>query len=158
MKRLIIAILLVAAMAGGWWWKHPPAHPVVDASLYETEMTENLVRIILTQMQPPLPPVCFLAFGNGGTPPSRGFIARFVGSQPAVRSYNSAVAPPTGQFFETTTGRSGLVVHIIQFKESVPKTFDVLVSFSDLPPGHNRFTYRITNFAGNWILRSRKPA
>jgi len=158
MRRILIAIFLVAAVAGGWWWWRPPRHPVVDASLYETDMTENLVRIILTQMKPPVPAVCFLAFGDGGTPPSHEFIARFAGSQPAVRSCGSAASPATGQFFETSTGRPGLVVHIIQFKESEPGTFEVLVSFSNLPPGHDRFTYRLYNAAGDWILRSRKPA
>jgi hypothetical protein len=159
MWRIIIATILVLALAGGFWWRHHPAHPApVNASLYETDMTENLVRAILTEFTPPVPSVCFLAFGDGSTPPSRAFIARFAGSQPAVRSCASSVSPPTGQFFETSTGRPGLVVHIVSFKELVPGAFDVLVAFSNLSPGHDHFIYRVSNIAGEWKVKSRKLA
>ena len=121
-------------------------------------MTEGLVREILTELQPNAPSVCFLAFGEGGTPPSSEFLARFAGSQPAVRSYGSAASPPIAKFFEVSTGKSGLVVHIIHFQEFVPGTFDVLVAFSNLPAGHDRFTYRLSNIAGDWKVKSRSPA
>jgi hypothetical protein len=64
----------------------------------------------------------------------------------------------TGKYFETATGRPGLVIRIIRFKEIIPGTFDVLVGFSNLPPGHDRFTCRISNLAGEWVIKSRKPA
>jgi hypothetical protein len=160
MRRATIAIVLGLVLAGGFWvWHHHPAHPsAVNASRYETDMTEGLVRGILTELKPPVPPVCFLAFGDGSTPPSLAFIARFADSQPAVRSCGSAAAPPTGEYFETSTGRPGLVVRIISFKEFISGTFDVLVGFSNLPPGHNQFTYRVSNVAGEWKIESRKPA
>jgi len=159
MWRAIIIVILSAAVAGGVWWWHHPTHPApVNASIYETDMTEGLLREILAGLERPVPSVCFLAFGDGGTSPSREFIARFAGSQPAVRSYESAAAPPTGQFFETATGRPGLVVHIIRFREVVPGTFDVVVSFSNLPAGHDEFTYRIGHVTGEWKIKSRKPA
>jgi len=138
---------------GCWWWR-PPAHPVVTASLYETDMVAGLVREILTELKPPVPPVCFLAFGEGGTPPSRDFIARFAGSEPAVRSCNSAAMPPTGQFIETSTGRPGLVVHVIRFKQISPETYDVWVAFSNLPAGHDRFRYRISGAGESWTVKS----
>jgi hypothetical protein len=159
MGRTIIATVLVLALAGGFWWRHHPAHPApVNASLYETDMTESLLREILSEFKPPIPSICFLAFGDGGTPPSRAFIARFAGSEPSVRSCGSAAAPPTGQFFETSTGRPGLVVHIVSFKELISGTFDVRVSFSNLPAGHDQFIYRVTNLAGEWKIKGRNPA
>jgi hypothetical protein len=158
--RLVIIIGLGLALFGGIWWRHAhSAHPApVNASIYETDMIEGLVREILTEFKPPLPTICFLAFGDGTTSPSAEFIARFAGSQPALRRCGSAVSPPNGGFFETSTGRPGLVVHIIRFKEFIPGTFDVAVSFSNLPPGHDRFTYRVTQIGGEWQVNSRKPA
>jgi hypothetical protein len=159
MRRSAITIFLVLALAGGFVWLHHPAHPApVNASLYEMDMTEGLVRGILTELKPPVPSICFLAFGDGFTSPSPAFIARFAGSQPAVRSCGSAVSPPGGMFFEMSTGKPGLVVHILSFKELIPGTFDALVAFSNLPAGHNRFTYRVSNRNSEWKIESRKPA
>jgi hypothetical protein len=159
MRAVLIAVGLALAVAGGYWWLRPPKHPPpVNASLYETDMIEGLVRGILPQLPPPVPPVCFLAFGDGRTSPSRQFLARFAGSQPAVRSCGSAASPPIDKYFDVYTGRQGLIVHIVSFKQFTHGTFDVLVSFSNLPPGHDRFTYRISTIAGEWTVRSRKPA
>jgi hypothetical protein len=47
---------------------------------------------------------------------------------------------------------------IISFKELIPGTFDALVAFSNLPSGHDRFTYRVSNRGGEWKIESRKPA
>jgi hypothetical protein len=150
---------LVVAFGGGFWWWHHPAHPVrVTASLYETDAIEGLVREILPELAAAKPSVCFLAFGDGTTPPSPSFIARFAGSRPAVRSCGSAASPPTGQHFETSTGRPGVIIHVVSFKEFVSGTFDVVVTFSHLPPGRDRFTCRISKLAGEWKIKSRKPA
>ena len=158
MWRAIVATVLVLTLAGGFWWRHHVALPApVDASIYETDMTENLVRGIIGGFKPPLPSVCFLAFGEGSEPPSRAFIARFAGSLPEVRSCGSAVGSPTGRYYETSTGKPGLVVHIISFKESTPGTFHVLVSFSNLPSGRDRFAYRISNIAGEWKIQGHQP-
>ncbi len=158
-RVIIIALALGLVLAGGLWWRHHPAHSApVNASIYETDMTENLVRGILTELNPPVPPVCFLAFGDGSTSPSQNFIARFDGSRPAVRRCGSAAFPPVGKYFEVATGKAGLVVHIVSFREFIPGTFDVLVSFSNLPAGHDRFTYRVKNLVGEWKIESRKPA
>jgi hypothetical protein len=159
MRRAFLLAGLALALAGGFWWLRPPAHPPpVNASLYETDMAESLVRNILAEMQPPLPPVCFLAFGDGGTPPSRQFIARFKGTHPALLSYQAASAPPTGQYIETSTGRPGLVIHIISFKQIVPGIFDVLVRFSNLPPGHDHVVYCVAQLNDAWVVQSSRPA
>jgi hypothetical protein len=159
MRTLLLVLSLALLGAAGIWWWQRPAHPApVKASLYETDMAEALVRSILAELKTDAPPVCFLAFGEGGTPPGREFLARFAGSHPAVRSCGSSAAPPIGKFFEISTGKPGLVVHIIRFKEFVPGTFDVLVSFSNLPAGQDRFTYRVAQIAGEWTVKSRKPA
>ena len=45
MRRALIAVGLGLALAGSFWWLRPLAHPPpVNASLYETDMTEGLVR------------------------------------------------------------------------------------------------------------------
>ena len=160
MGRATIATVLGLALVviGGLWWLRGPAQPLpVNASQYETDMTEGLVRGILGELAPPVPPVCFLAFGEGRTPPSSAFIARFAGSRPAVRSCGSAVSPPIGKYFETASGRPGLIVHIVKFKQSTPSHYDVVVAFSNLPHGHDHFIYRIYNLNGEWITQSRKP-
>jgi hypothetical protein len=160
MRRAIILVGLGLALAGGFCWlQHRPAHPApVNAPLYETDMIESLVRNILAEMKPPLPPVCFLAFGDGGTPPSRAFIARFRGTSPVMLSYQTAAAPPTGQFFETSTGRPGLVVHVIRFEQTAPGTFDVLVRFSNRPPGHDHLLYRVAQVDDAWVVQSSHSA
>lgn len=121
-------------------------------------MVAGLVRELLTELAAPVPPVCFLAFGDGETPPSQMFITRFAGSHPAVRSCNSAVMPPVNQRFEISTGKPGLMIHVVQFKQIISGTFDVLVSFSHLPEGRNRFNYRVYNAGGEWKIKSRTAA
>ena len=158
MRRVIIAVGLGLALAGSFWWLRPPAPPPrVNASLYETDMTEGLVRGILSELKPPVPPVCFLAFGEGFTPPSQTFLARFAGNRPPVRSCGSAVSPPIGQDIEVSTGRPGLMVHVIRFKKIIPGTFDVWVALSNLPPGHDHFIYRVSQAIGEWKIESRRP-
>ena len=159
MRRVVIFLGLGLLLAGGAWWWLRPTHPApVNASIYETDMVEGLIRELLTELKPPVPAVSFLAFGDGTTPPSRAFISRFVGSQPAVRACDSAASPPVGQQFEISTGRPGLIIHVIQFKEITPSAFDVLVRFSNLPEGQDRFTYRVTKLGGEWKIDSRKAA
>jgi hypothetical protein len=159
MWRRIALLGLGLALAAGFWWRQHPAHPApVKASLYETEMAEMLVKNILTGLKPPVPPVCFLAFGEGTTPPSPAFIARFAGSQPAVISCGSAASPPIGRYFETSTGRQGLVIHIVNFKQPAPGTFEVEVRFSNLPSGHDRLIYRVVRDDGGWVVKSSHPA
>ena len=157
MRPAIIVIGLALVLAGGWWWLRPPSHPApVIASIYETDMVEGLIRKVLAELPPPVPQVCFLAFGDGRTSPSRAFLARFTGSQPAVCSCAAAASPPIGKYFDASTGREGLIVHIASFKEVIPGSCDVLVRFSNMPPGHDRFTYRVINIGGDWTVKSRK--
>lgn len=159
MRRAAPFITLLLLVAGGiWWWQRPTHPPIVKRSLYETDMVENLVRGMLTELKPPVEPVCFLAFGDGTTSPSRAFTARFAGTHPEVLGCGAAAMPPGGRQFETSSGRPGLTIHIIKFKEITPGMFDVLVGFSNLPDGHNRFTYRIAKLGGEWEIRSRKTA
>jgi hypothetical protein len=157
MRRALVLAGLGLLLAGGLWGWHRPSHPApVKASLYETDMVEGLIRGLLTELNPPVPPVCFLAFGDGTTPPSAAFVSRFADSHPGVRSCNSAALPPVGRQFEVSTGQPGLVIHIIRFKEVLPGSFDVLVRFSNLPNGQDRFTYRISSVGGEWKIESRK--
>jgi hypothetical protein len=155
-RALPIAILAVMLAAGVWWRLHPAHPPAVQASLYETDMVEGLVRGILTEMKPNGPPVCFLAFGDGETAPSRAFLGRFDESEPKVRGCGAAASPPVGRHFEFSTGQPGLEIHIIRFKEIVPWSFEVLVRFSNLPAGRDRFSYRVTRQANEWKIQSRK--
>ena len=121
-------------------------------------MVEALVRGILRELTPPFPPVCFLAFGDGTTPPSRAFIARFADSQPEVHACDSAVSPPIGKYFEVTTGQPGLIVHIVKLIEPSPSHCGVVVAFSNLAPRHDHFIYRMScEPGGDWIIQSRKP-
>lgn len=159
MRRLFIVLMVGLALAGGAWWLHRPAYPApVNASRYENGMVEGLVRGILPELATNRMPVVFLAFGDGTTPPSQAFIARFAGSRPEVRSCGSSVNPPTGQYFEVSTGKPGMLVHVIRFKQIIPGAFDVIVRFSNLPAGHDQFAYRISDLTGQWTIESRKPA
>ena len=161
MPRVLLVLGLLLLLAGGLWsWrKHHPVHPPpVNAPIYETDMTEALLRQVLTEITPPVPTVCFLAFGDGRTSPSREFIARFTGTRPAVCSCGAAASPPIGRYFDAYTGREGLIVHIVSFKEFIPGTFDYVVRFSNLPDGHDRFTYRIAHLGGEWHIKPRSPA
>jgi hypothetical protein len=156
MRRFVIVIVCGLLAAGAvFYWLHRPTHPAtVNARLYENDMVEGLVRRLLTRLNPPLPAVCFLAFGDGTMPPGPGFIARFAGCSPVVRSCGSASMPPINQFFDTRTGRPGLIIHIVHFKEIKPGIFEVQVSFSNLPPGHDEFIYHVTELSGDWIITS----
>lgn len=159
MRRAAISIVLLLLIGGGiWWWQRPTHPPVVNRSLYETDMVEGLVRNLLTELPPPVEPVCFLAFGDGTTSPSHVFMQRFAGTHPQLLACGAAAMPPGLGQFETSSGRPGLTIHIVKFKEILPDTFDVWVSFSNLPDGKNRFTYRIAKIAGDWEIRSRKAA
>jgi hypothetical protein len=159
MRRVLLFAGLGLLLAGGYWLWHRPAHPApVNAPLYETDMVEGLVRDLLAELKPPVPPVCFLAFGDGTTPPSRAFLARFAGTQPAVRSCGAAASPPVGRHFEFATGQPGFVIHIIDFKEVTSWSYEVHVRFSNLPDGQDRFTYRVNNQGGEWKITSHKAA
>lgn len=154
----IALVLAVVAMAGGFWCSQQQRTPSrVNGSAYESEMIEGLVRGLLQELGPQAPPVCFLAFGEGATTPSPGFVARFAGTRPAIKSVGSAVSPPIGKFFDKSSGRPGLIIHIVSFKEYIPGTFDVLVAFSNLPSGHDRFIYRLSSLTGEWKIKSRQP-
>lgn len=155
----LILLLGVAAVLGGgfWWWRHPRISPRVNASEYENEMTAGLVRGVLSELGTSGPPVCFLAFGEGRTPPSASFIAQFASSHPEVRSSGSSVSPPVGKHLEVSSGRPGLIVRIISFREITPSVSEAIVAFSNLPAGHDRFIYRIAKEGGEWIVQSRKP-
>jgi hypothetical protein len=158
MRKIILMLGLVAILAGGLWGLLHSTHPApVKASLYETSLTESLVRNILDELKTNAPPLCFLAFGEGVTPPSPHFIRQFAGSRPAVRSGQYAAASPTGQYVDYMTGQPGVILRIIRLKQLDPNTFEVLVGFSNRPPGQDRFLYRVCKVGSRWTLIGRKP-
>jgi len=155
---IIVAVLAVVVTVGlGLAALHQLRRgPRANVSEFESDCTEALVRGILRELGIRNAPVCFLGFGEGRTPPSRDFIARFSDCRrPAVRSLGSAVAPPIGRFLEISNGRPGVILQIIQSKEYLPGTFDVTVVVSILPPGHNRVIYRVSKTGGEWKITNR---
>ena len=56
------------------------------------------------------------------------------------------------------TGRPGVIIQIISFREISHDEFDFLVALSNKPPGHDRFIYRLFNIGGDWKITSHKPA
>jgi hypothetical protein len=157
------AILFTAAglllLGAALWWGQRPSHPQpVEPSIYETDMVEALIRGLLTDLPQPVPPVCFLAFGDGTTTPTAAFLARFTKCRPIVRGCAAAAMPPVGRQFEVSTGQPGLVIHIVESKEITRGSFDVGVRFSNLPKGQDRFAYRVWNIGGRWQIKSRAGA
>jgi len=162
MKKTPVILLLMLALvveAAGWWRFHPARVPQhANQSEFETDMTAGLLHGIFQELAADQPPVFFVAFGEARTEPSYAFMARFAGQMPPVRAFTSAVMTPTGLVLETATGRPGVIIQIIRFKEHIPGTFDVLVTLSNRPGGHDRFTYRVAELGGEWTIRSRQPA
>ena len=155
---LILALVLVLAGGGFWWRQHSKHPPPVNASEFESDMTEGLLRNVLREFNAAETSVCFVAFGEGRTPPHRAFIARLADCTPEVQSCGVAESPPIiEKYFDKSTGRPGVIIHIVKFRQIIPGLFDVVVAFSNLPPGHDRFTYRIAQVGGEWLVRSRKP-
>jgi hypothetical protein len=162
MRRVTLVILLTAvvvgALGGGfWWWRHSQFPARVNGAAFETDMTAGLVRGVLHELGTGGPPVCFLAFGEGRTPPSPSFIARFAKTYPELRSSGSSVSPPNGKFFEVSNGKPGLIVRVISFREITPSVFEAVVAFSNLPAGRDRFVYRVAKQGGEWVVLNRKP-
>jgi hypothetical protein len=152
------ALLLVLA---GVLWLHRPVHHAgrINVFPFENDMMAGLMRGILHEPDISRESVCFLSFGENGTPPSSEFIARFADCrQPAVRGVDTSVAPPINRFFEKNTGRPGLVIQIISFREIISGVFDITVSISTLPRGHDRVVYRLSDVAGDWIIKNRTPS
>lgn len=155
---ILLAVVVAGALGGGfWWWRHSRIPPRVNASPYESDMTEGLVRGVLHELGGSGPPVCFLAFGEGRTPPSPGFIARFASTYPELRSSGSSVSPPIGKHFEVSNGRPGLIVRVISFREITPSVCEAVVAFSNLPAGRDRYIYRVAKQGGEWVVLNRRP-
>jgi hypothetical protein len=153
---IIVTLILGIIVVGAAWRVHHARTPQrVEAAGFESDMTEALVRGISPELQNAS--VCFVAFGEDKTAPSWPFIARFAGSHPPVESFKYSTSSPGGKILDVSTGRAGVTVQIISFKEFVPGTFDVLVAFSNLPSGRDRFVYRISGTGGDWTIKSRKP-
>lgn len=149
------AFLLVATIL----WLHRPQHfGKIEVSPFENDMMESLVRGVIREQEVQGAPVCFLSFGEGQTSPSPGFIGRFADChQPAVCSMGSSVSPPVNRYFEKDNGRPGTVIQIFSFHEFVSGVFDITVSISSLPRGHDRVMYRLSETAGNWAIKKRTP-
>ena len=160
MKNTVLVTLILGLMAsGGWWEYHRAQRPrLANVAEYESDMTEGLLRGIFQELDEGEPLVYYVAFGQTRTSPSYGFIARFADHVPAVQGFALSVSPPTGVVLEASSGRTGVIIQIISFKACAPGGFDVLVAFSNLPSGHDRFIYRVFNNGGDWRIQSRKLA
>ena len=155
---ILLTVVVAGALGGGFrWWRHSQIPSRVNASEYESDMTEGLVRGVLRELGGGGPPVCFLAFGEGRTPPSPNFIARFANTYPELRSSGSSVSPPNGKYFEVSNGKPGLIMRVISFREITPSVFEGVVAFSNLPASRDRFVYRVAKQDGEWVVLSRKP-
>jgi hypothetical protein len=164
MRRLLIilAALLVAGTAWGVWRQYvfnllKVAHHV-NVAEYESDMTEALARQIFKDLQKDKPLAYFLAFGEDMTAPSRSFLARFDNVRPPVKNYQSAVMPPTGLIIDTATGRVGAIVQIVKIKQVITGEYNVEVAINKAGPGKGRFVYRVSEFGGEWRVKSCKPA
>ncbi len=155
---IIAGVVLVVAVVV-WWGR--PGHPAgrVDRSLFENDMMEGFVRCLLRESNIRDAPVCFLAFGEGRTSPSSGFLARFADCRhPAVRGVGSSVLPPVNRLFEKDSGRPGIVLQVIKCEQYIVGVFDITMSFSNLPRGHDRIIYRVARDSGDWTIQKRTPA
>jgi len=151
-------VITISTVAGFAWWRHTRLPPRVNASEFENEMTASLVHELLRELATNNPPpVCFLAFGEGQTPPSYNFVAQFSGSYPALRGSGSSASPPIGKYFEVSNGRPGLILRLVRIRAITPSSHEVVVAFSNLPAGRNRFRYRVSKLAGDWSVANRKP-
>jgi|SRR5208282_6417114 len=164
MRRLVIIFvsLLVAGIAWGAWRQHvfneskiPHRANVAD---FESDMTESLARQIFQDLQKDRPLAYFLVFGENMTAPSRSFLARFDNVQPPVKNFEAVVVPPTGLIIDTATGRVGAIVRIVRIKPYIVGEYDVEVAITKAGPGKGRFVYRMSEFGGEWRVKSCKPA
>lgn len=155
---ILAGVVLLVGVAT--WWNRP-AHRAgrIDRSPFENDMMEGFVRCLMLETNLRDAPVCFLAFGEGHTSPSSGFLARFADCRhPAVRGVGSSVLPPVNRVFDKDNGRPGVVLQIIKCNEYYTSVFNITVSFSNLPRGHDRFVYRVGRDSGDWTIRKRTPA
>ena len=158
---IVLSLLLVVGAAAAWR-QHVfneskiPHH--ANVAEFESDMTEMLARRIFQDLQKDRPMAYFLAFGEQLTSPSRAFISRFNNVQPPVRNFQASVMPPTGMIIDTATGRVGALVQIVRIKPVVTGEFDVVVAISKGAPADGRFIYRLSEFGGEWRVKSCKPA
>jgi len=164
MRRLVLILISLLVLAAGWeaWRLHAfnesKIHHRVNVADFESDMTESLARQIFQDLQKSRPMAFFLAFGQQMTPPSAEFIARFNNVQPPVRNFQASVMPPNGMIIDTATGRMGAIVQIIAIKPVIVGVFDVEVAIAKGGPGGERFIYRVSEFGGEWRVKSCKPA
>jgi len=154
---LITACVLIAAVVLAVLWLRPPAHyQRIDASPFENDAVEALVRDLLQQDGLRDTSVCFLAFGEGGASPHSDFIDRFADCHhPAVLALNATVNPSPSLVLEKHNGHAGLVIKIIQLRELIPNDYDITVSLSNLPSGRDQVIYHVINSGGNWTVKKR---
>lgn len=151
---LVGVVLLVAVVH----WLHRPVHATgkTDVSPFENDMMESLVRSVLHESAVSNAPVCFLAFGEAGTSPSDSFIARFADChRPAVCSARDSVSPPIHGYFDKANGHAGIIVQIIKLETFASGIFDVTVTISSLPAGHNQIVYRVSDVGAEWVITKR---
>jgi hypothetical protein len=162
-KTLLIAACLftgvVLLVAGVVWFNRSPVHAGrINVSPFENDMMENLLRGVIKEDGIRGDSVCFLSFGEGRTPPSSDFMKRFIDCHsPAVQGVDTSVSTAINRFFQKDNGRPGTIIQIIDFKQYLPDVFEITVSLSCLPHGHDRVVYRIAKVAGVWGISKRTP-
>jgi hypothetical protein len=148
-------ILAAAVFWAGILWLRPAHHPgKIDASPFENDMVEALVRALLQENGLRDAQVCFLGFGEDGTSPGSDFIARFDDCRhPGVAALNSTVSPPINRVLEKKNGHAGTVIKIIEVHQAQPNVYEVTVALSCLPASHDHVVYRVANVGGTWVAR-----
>jgi len=155
--RILFSLALLAVV--GWWGlAHYRHHQPVAVAEFETDLTAGLVQGIIQELAADESSVYFITFGEAQTEPSPGFIARFAGQFPPVRSLESSVHTPNGLILDTASGRPGVIIQILRIKPVIPGTCDVWVTFPNRRAGPKDLTYRVFDQDGAWTIKSRLPS
>jgi len=157
----IIVVLVLVAVAAGLGYRlflyTPKEFRQVDVASYESDATEMLVRQLVQQVGTNGTAAYFLAFGHRLTPPTDGFLGRFSGHLPPVKSCTASKVTPTGDIVEASSGKLGVLIQIAKIERKSDSELDVEAALSNLPASSNRFIYTVVQRDGRWTIKNRKP-
>jgi hypothetical protein len=164
MRKLIYIVATLVLVVAGWAvWRHhvfnqSKIRTAVTVQSFESDLTEALARQMFGEIQAEHPGVYFLAFGEPCTSPSLEFLNRFHDVSPQVKSFRAVIRTPNGLILDQATGRTGVIVQVVKVAPFVADTYDVTVTLHKSGKVAELFTCRMTKIAGEWTLKSRKPA